>query len=424
MKNLLTYILIFILSLSAVGCGSTKKGNVVKNKSELEGTIVVWSSGNAAKALKEAGEKFTKQYPKVTVDVRELKGDSSYDNISGTLSSGVDMPDIFTIGGDKVQAIASKFSNKLLDLSDEMSSSKGKYLKSKQLELSVNKKIYAYPWTSEPVAVFYREDVFKAAAVNVEDIKTWEQYITAGKNIAAYNKTDTKVLAVNDIEWLNRVLLCQLGSGYFDNSNKPVLNSEDFIKAASMTKTLKNFNLIYRYSDLDSLISGIKSGNIVALPMNVQFGKILREQCSELNGKWAVMELPAFEFGGKTAASSGGLDIMVTTAAKNKNAAQEFTRYITSNTNVLSDMFIRYGLFSCYTPFLNDVLFENKVGYFNSGKTWNIFNKVSKEVKEINYTPDFIETQQSVKEALDKIVEKNEDIKTTLDELQKNIESK
>ena len=425
MKKLLIYIMTFILCLSAAACGnSEKKDDVVKNKKELEGKVVVWSSGNAAKALKDSGEKFTMQNQKVTIEVKEIKEGSTYDSILAALSSGIDVPDIFTIEGDKVQDIASRFPSKLLDLSEDISSNKEKYLKCKLTELKVNKKAYAYPWTSEPVAVFYREDIFKSAAISAEDIKTWEQYIDAGKSIAAYTRSETKMLAVNDMEWLYRTLLCQLGSGYFDNSSKPVLNSEESIKAASMVKTLKDSNLIYSYTNLDSLIDGIKGGKIAALPMNVEMAKVLRERCSELNGKWAVMELPAFEYGGKTAATSGGLDIMVTNNEKANKAAEEFARYAARNTSALMDMFIKQGLFSCYTPFLNDLLFENKVGYFNGEKIWKVFNKVSREIKEINYTNNYMETQQNVKEAINKITEKNEDIKIVLEELQRNIQSK
>lgn len=414
-----------MLFLSTAACGNNKKkSNEVKNKNELVGKVIVWSSGNAAKALKDAGDKFTKQYPKVAVEVKEIKEGSSYDSILAALSSGVDIPDMFTIEGDKVQTIASKFPSKLLDLTDEVAPNKGKYLNSKLSELVVNKKMYAYPWTSEPIAVYYRDDIFKAATVNAEDIKTWEQYIDAGKSIAVYSKDDTKMLAVSDMEWLYKMLLCQLGKGYFDNSSKPVFNSEESIKAATMMKTLKDSNLIYSYSSLDSLISGIKSGKIVALPMNVEFAKILRERCSELNGKWSVMELPAFEYGGKTAASSSGLDIMVTSNRKNNKAAEEYAKYAAGNSEVLMDMFIKNGLYSCYTPFLNEVLFQNKVSYFNGQKTWKVFNKISRDVKEINYTSNYMETKQSVKEALNKITEKNEDIKATLEGLQKDIQSK
>jgi len=420
-KKLLIYILIFMLSISAAACGnSEKKDNGVKSKNELEGTVVVWSYGTAAKALQDAGNRFVKNHPKVKVEVKEIKENSYYDSIVVTLSSGIDMPDIFTTEGERVQYLASRFPGKLQELSEEVASNKDDYLKSKLFELSVNKKIYGYPWTSEPIAVFYREDMFKAAEISAEDIKTWEQYIDAGKSLAAYNKSDTKMLAVNDVEWLYRILLCQLGTGYFDNEGKPVFDSVDSIKAATMAKTLKDSNLVYSYSDLNSLISGIKNGKVAALPMDVSLVKVLKEQCGELNGKWAVMELPAFEFGGKTAASSGGLDIMVTTGAKNNKAAQEFARYAVKDTNVLSDMLIKNGLLSCYTPFFNELFFQNKVSYFNGQRTWRIFSKISKDVKEINHTENYVETQQSVKEALDKVIEKNEDIKTTLEELQKN----
>ena len=403
---------------------SSDKDKVIENKNELEGNITILSSGDAAKALNDAAVKFSKQYPKVQIEVKEVKDASSYVAVSAALASGVSMPDMFTIEGDKVQLLASSFPDKILDLTSEVSSNKDKYLKSKQEEIEINKKIYGYPWTGEPIALFYRDDIFKAAGINGEDIKTWQQYIDSSKTINAYSKKDVKMLAVQDMEELYRVLLCELGTGYFNNSDKSVLASQSSIKAMTMLKSLKDANLIYNYTDMKSLISEIKNGNVVSLQMNVLGAKILKEQCNELNGKWNVMELPAFEYGGKTAAASSGLDIMVTSSAKDKKAVQQFARFVTREANTSSDAFIKYGLFPCYTPLLNDSTFENKVGYFNGQKIWRVFNKVSKEVKGINYTSNNIETKQAVKEAVDKIINKNEDIKITLEELQKNIEAK
>jgi len=403
---------------------SGNKDKVIENKNELEGNITILSSGNAAKALKDSAIKFTKQYPKVQIEVKETKEDSSYVTISAALASGVSMPDMFTIEGDKVQLLVSSFPDKVLDLTSEISSNKGEYIKSKQLEIEVNKKIYGYPWTSEPIAVFYRDDIFKAAGINGEDIKTWQQYIEASKTITAYCKKDVKMFAVSDTEELYKMLLCELGTGYFNNAGKPSLDSQSSIKAMTMLKTLKDANLIYKYTDMNSLINEIKNGNVVSLPMNILGAKTLKEQCNELNGKWNVMELPAFEYGGKTAAASSGLDIMVTTSAKNNKAVQQFAKFVTMNSSISIDTFIKYGIFPAYSPLLNDSIFISKVGYFNDQKIWKIFNKVSKDVKQINYTQYNIETKHAVKEAVDKIINKNEDIKIILEELQKNIEAK
>jgi lactose/L-arabinose transport system substrate-binding protein len=53
----------------------------------------------------------------------------------------------------------------------------------KRTELEVGDAAYAMPWDSGPVAVFYRRDFYEKAGVDPAKIKTWDDFIAAGKKV-------------------------------------------------------------------------------------------------------------------------------------------------------------------------------------------------------------------------------------------------
>ncbi|MFP3441779.1 extracellular solute-binding protein, partial [Pantoea sp. SIMBA_133] len=82
-----------------------------------------------------------------------------------------------------------------------------------------------------PTGVFYRTDIFEEAGVNAEDIKTWDDYIEAGKTIK--EKTDKAMIGLdlNGDDGLYRMMLNQQGTFYFDDEKNVALTSEESKKA-------------------------------------------------------------------------------------------------------------------------------------------------------------------------------------------------
>src|SRR5207248_3126385 len=49
----------------------------------------------------------------------------------------------------------------------------------------LNGRLYAFPWDSGPMALFYRRSVFKQAGINPNSIQTWNDYYKAGLKLKA-----------------------------------------------------------------------------------------------------------------------------------------------------------------------------------------------------------------------------------------------
>ncbi|TIO99169.1 MAG: extracellular solute-binding protein, partial [Mesorhizobium sp.] len=113
-------------------------------------------------------------------------------------------------------------------------------------ELEVGDKAYAMPWDSGPVAVFYRRDFYEKAGVDPASIKTWDDFIAAGKKIQAANPG---VIMTNadfngDTEFF-RMISNEQGCAYFAEDGQSItVNQPKCVDAMTKVKEMKDAGIV------------------------------------------------------------------------------------------------------------------------------------------------------------------------------------
>jgi len=387
---------------------------------DLFGKITVWSDKDNLSSLKLSGDNFKKLYPKVQIEYVNVDKDKLYNKIISGFGSSSTLPDLFSIKDDSISMFVNKFPDGFLDVSSALSPLKSKFLSSNIYQCSVKGEIFAIPWYTDPNAVFYRKDIFKNANVQPEDIKTWEEYIEAGKAIVASTAGVTKMLPLDEKndDILFREMLNQLNTGYFDKDGKIILNSENSIKAMETIDKMNKEGIIYKVEGLAAIKASINKGAVATLPYESLFAKVLTESAPTQAGKWGVMKLPAFEPGGNNLAAVDGSSIMITKASKNIKVALKFAEFAMTDNDSLEQGFNKYGILPAYTPFYDNVNFDKGVTFFDNQKIWQLFSGIAKDAIATNFTEKFSETQSKVIKAQTNILNNNANVKSTMDNLQ------
>ena len=184
------------------------------------GEITIWSWNIAASSLKATVAGFNKQFPDIKVTVEDLGNQQIYRQDARRLRrrrrrparhrhrSRTARPRIFW----------SQFPDCFVDLKTlgYTAEIQAKFPDFKRTELEVGDKAYAMPWDSGPVAAFYRRDFYEKAGVDPASIKTWDDFIAAGKKIQAANPgvTMTNADFNGDSEFF-RMIANEQGCGYF-----------------------------------------------------------------------------------------------------------------------------------------------------------------------------------------------------------------
>ena len=418
-SKLISIILSSILILS---CGDTKTKQTVSKLPTIdentETEITVWAWNVAAKALVESAKSFNQKYPKIKVNVQEYGlAQNVYERYSVILSSGVGVPDIIQIESDYVQTFAETYPQYFFDMNGYIDI-EGKVDPSKiSTSYDSEGKLVSIPWDSGPVVMFYREDLFNQAGIDINSIITFEDYISAGKKLKEKfpNITMTGLPFTQD-ENLFRCLLVANKSYYLNNKGEITVASSKAIETLQMIKRLIDEGVAKNTINWDGGIVANKNGELASWIMGGWWGGTIKDQMPEMKGKWKIAPMPAFPDGAR-ASSSGGAGLSITASEPIKQAAAlEFIKESLMNVDNQLMMYEKYSLFPSYLPAYDDERFLKSDDYF--GDDFNkILADVTKEIPNVIYaSKDFAEIKNTVVSVYEDVLNNNRDIKSALEQ--------
>ena len=422
MKYFVKIVLTTFLLVSVISCGSSNsRTEIVELPAIDENTeteITVWAWNVAAKALMETAKTFNEKYPKIKVNVMELAGGlSAYERYSVIFSSGVGVPDVIQVESDYIQTFAEVYPQHFLDLKQYIDI-EGKVDPSKiSTSYDSEGKLVSIPWDSGPVVMFYREDLFNQAGIDINSIITFEDYISAGKRLKEKfpNITMTGLPFTQD-ENLFRCLLVANKSYYLNNKGEITVASSKAIETLQMIKRLIDEGVAKNTINWDGGIVANKNGELASWIMGGWWGGTIKDQMPEMKGKWKIAPIPAFSDGAR-ASSSGGAGLSITASEPIKQAvALEFIKESLMNVDNQLMMYEKYSLFPSYLPTYDDERFLKSDDYF--GDDFNkILADVTKEIPNVIYaSKDFAEIKNTVVSVYEDVLNNNRDIKSALEQ--------
>ncbi len=397
MKKISALLIAMALMIGILGaCGGSSSASkdaskVNQSPDKIKGDITVWGWNVAADAMKQAIPAFNKKYPNVKVTVQDIGRLDVYKKLTvGLAANGSGLPDVSLVEDDHMASYAKQFPNGFADLSklgfDKYASD---FAPSKVAAVkNASGDFIGMPWDAGPVLVYYRTDLYKKAGVDPSTIKTWDDYIAAGKKIKAATGVGMMTVDKANDDGFFRTLLNEEGTYYFDKNGNIDLNSQAAVKAMTVEKKLNDAGLLVDSNGWNGGIAAFKNGKIASIPSAVWYTGTMMDQAPEQKGKWDVYPLPAFTAGGNTAANLGGSDLTVLNSSKNKAAAYAFAKFFTTDKQTQINSMKKDGLFPSLLSTYSDPVFTQPVPYYNNQPVFKEFSDVVKNIPAINYTSD------------------------------------
>ncbi|GGB55835.1 extracellular solute-binding protein [Deinococcus soli (ex Cha et al. 2016)] len=364
----------------------------------LSGTVTVWSWDAAAKALESTIPSFNKKYPNVKVNVVDLGNQNVYDRgLAGCAAGGADMPDVYSIENNEAEVFWARFPDCFTDLN---TLGANKYAKSfpafKWTELMVGNKRYAMPWDSGPVVIFYRRDLYQQAGVNANSIKTWDDFIAAGKKVNAKFGGKVKMGAIGngqDDEWF-RMLANQNGCFYFDNTASQITVAKSGCVQALDTVKKLFANDVVMTSDWGGQITAFKANRLASAMFGAWYEGTIRANAADQSGKWGVYPMPASRAGGVRASNLGGSALALPSSSKNKAAAYAFMENALATTNGQVTMLRSQGLVPSLLTASKDAYVNQKQPYWGNQTVWKTILDTLGDVPAARGTQYFQDARQ------------------------------
>lgn len=362
--------------------------------------VVVWSWDIAAKALQGLVPGFISDHPGVTVEVIDLGNQQVFDRgIAGCAIGGIDLPDVYSVQNSFAELFWSRFAACFTDLAplgaDPLRASFPEF---KWTELTVGPRIFALPWDSGPVVMFYRRDLYAQAGIDPARIATWDDFLAAGRRMldATGGKVRMATLSTGqNEEWL-RMLANQNGGGYFDDAGTHVtLAAQPCVDALEMVKRLVDAGVVAEggWNEQLQLIHG---STVAGALYGAWYEGTIRATVADQAGKWGVYRMPAAREGGRRAANLGGSALAVPASSRNPQAAWRFVRHALANTASSVDMLEKQGLVPSYLPSLNAPFVQQPQSFWGGQRIWRDILDTLPDIRPARGTAFFQEARQIV----------------------------
>ncbi|TIM04208.1 ABC transporter substrate-binding protein [Mesorhizobium sp.] len=338
------------------------------------GEITIWSWNVAASSLKATIEGFNKQFPDIKVTVQDLGNQPTYDkSIAGCAAGGEGLPDIVTIENGEAENYWSQFPDCFVDLHTlgYTAEDQAKFPDFKRTELEVEDKAYAMPWDSGPVAMYYRRDFYEKAGVDPASIKTWDDFIAAGKKIQEANPgvTMTNADFNGDSEFF-RMIANEQGCAYFAADGQSItVNQPGCVASMTKIKEMKDAGIITS-ADWGTKITNNTADKVASQMYGGWYEGTIRTESPDGSGKWGVYLMPSLTADGPRAANLGGSSLAITSVSNNKEAAYAYLKYALATNEGQIAMLKGFGLVPSLISALDDPYVSEGQPYWGGQAVW------------------------------------------------------
>lgn len=255
--------------------------------------------------------------------------------------------------------------------------------------VSWNGKVWAIPWMPNSGMIWYNKEVFDEAGINVDDIKTWDDYFEAGKVIRETEFADgvERYITSGDVGWGPgmplQLMLQQECSGFFDPDTGELTIDTDpaFRKAFELWANAMADDVIMPIAEWETAwYDGLNEGFIASYPSANWMDQVIQQELENQEGKWRAMKLPLVTSSGNQAAFEGGSAnvIVLNKPGLNKDLAWAFLQNSYLNKDVTGDLLSTHKLVPAYIPALEHPYYTEPNPFYGGQEV----GKLDKEIQQ------------------------------------------
>jgi len=328
-------------SILLTGCSSsTTKDNsnsTASNGSETNQstaakttTLNFWTFQELHKGFfDDAVDTWNKNHPDRPIDIKTdvYPYDELHNKLLIALQSGTGAPDIVDIESARFPNYLKGSKPGLVELNRVVEPVKDKLVMGRMENYAKDGKYYGIDYHVGAQVIFYNKEILDKAGVNADDIKTWDDYIAAGKKVVEKTGKPMTTIETTD-HWSYYPILTMQGSDYLTKDGTPQLDNEANIKSLQLM-----YDMVYK-DKIAVLTPGgnhhteeywawMNQGNAASVWMPMWYMGRFTQYMPDLKGKMIIRPMPTFP-GSAKSAGMGGTGTAVTNQSKNIDLAVDF----------------------------------------------------------------------------------------------------
>jgi len=363
-------------------------------------TLRFWTfARNHAVPYQKATPAFEAKHPGVELDVQLVHGEAVTSRLRAAFWADLDVPDLVEV---EISRAGSFFRGPVedvgfIDLMPFLRAS-GLYdriVKARLAPYTNRGKVFGLPHDVHPVMLAYRRDLFEEAGIDAAKIETWEDFIREGRRVTRSGERYMIELSDNSAGHFE-MFLFQRGGGYFDPNGELIMDDETAVE------TLKFFIPLVAgpgriAMDLGSgrvFTQAIETGYFMSFICPDWRSKLVETDIPRMEGRMALMPLPAVAPGGRRTSTWGGTMLGITRACQDPELAWEVAMHMYFDKEELAERFQETNILPPFKDAWAMPAFHEKRRYWSDQPLGKLYAELAEEVPP-QYTSPLIETAKT-----------------------------
>lgn len=279
---------------------------------------------------------------------------------------------------------------------------------------------YSMPTDVASGTMFYRNDVLTRLGVKPAELTgSWDSYIAAGKKM---HTKDPSVFLIGDAAQVAQLYIrANIADGeyqYFDKSGKTVIDSPRFVKALELAKQIRDDKLDAKVGNWSAeWTDALNKGTIATQFFGAWFEGTMRGMVPKTSGLWRSADLPNKSFG-----SWGGSYYAIPKESKNKAAAWDFIKYLTTTKEAQLTSLKAISALPVLKAAQTLPELREPLSFLGGQVARTVWVKNANKVKPVDVNKLDPVADEEFGKALTSVLEEGKDIKTALAEAKAAIE--
>ena len=315
----MTFILVFVLTAASVspqGKPTTLTFWTFQelHKGFMDDAVATWNAANPDKQI----ELKTDVYPY----------EEMHNKLLIALQSGTGAPDLVDIEISMYANYLKGTTPSLVPLNDIIEPIKDKLIMGRFDSYAKGGNYYGVDYHVGATVMYYNKELCDKAGVDINAIKTIDDYVEAGKKEVAANKVPWTTIEVTE-HWTFYQEMIKAGSDIFDKNGDVILDNQTNIDILQTLSDWVNKDKIavaapggFHHSEEYWAFMNKAGAATLEMPM-WYMGRFLAYM-PDLKGKILIAPAPAWTEGGARSAGMGGTGTSITVQCKNQELAKEF----------------------------------------------------------------------------------------------------
>lgn len=389
MKKVLSLIIVSLFTLFSLTSEGKQDGGAVQippvdMEKSYEIVIGTWSQQLADTYLESLkSSEFTSQFPNISVSFMVADFSGHHSRAVTTIAAGEATNQIEMLEVAQIAKFVEGGGLTYLDEAPFNGFEAGKDVVDFAMGNATSEtgKLVAFPVDIAPAVLFYRKSITDAAGVDMTQLKTWDQFIEAGKKLTMDKDGDGELdqYAITHAVEVSNVPLNGGMAGWFDSEGNPLQPKEKFIQALELVKMVRDAGID---GDLGTWsppwLQAYADGTVAATINGAWFGGGLETWIApDTAGDWRVTYIP-----GKSYASMGGsyFTIPEQVPADQKAAAWEVIKFLSTSEIAQLASFKEQSAFPVMTTLYDHPVMDEGVDFFGGQKVRQIFTEVARNM--------------------------------------------